>query len=259
VIGVMSDGVHIGAVETLGALSDGLARFADEANASLLALQRDIQRTREWLDGEVHEAQSRVRRREEDVDAAREALAECRESDDGDCDAEERDYDHAKARLAKAKDRLSEATSWLGRFENAVTEYEREARRLQDVAGTTTSRARSFLSRRQEDLAKYLGVSITTAERMARLAGTTHEKTGVPFDQEGYPDFSAWSVRDVQLPGRLTGNRVADAKEANRAAGFAKTPRGYTWHHHEDGATMQLVPSDVHRRTWHAGGAAVLD
>ncbi len=39
-----------------------------------------------------------------------------------------------------------------------------------------------------------------------------------------------------------TGNRAADFAAANGAAGLQSTPRGYTWHHHQDGRTMQLVP-----------------
>ncbi|MFD3511050.1 HNH endonuclease [Nocardia sp. NPDC058666] len=34
-------------------------------------------------------------------------------------------------------------------------------------------------------------------------------------------------------------------------------PRGYTWHHHEDGVTMQLVPNGIHDAVRHAGGVAI--
>ncbi|RYF56710.1 MAG: HNH endonuclease [Comamonadaceae bacterium] len=33
---------------------------------------------------------------------------------------------------------------------------------------------------------------------------------------------------------------------------------GYTWHHVEDGHTLQLVPSDIHAAVRHTGGIAVL-
>ncbi|MEM7124998.1 MAG: HNH endonuclease [Chloroflexota bacterium] len=33
---------------------------------------------------------------------------------------------------------------------------------------------------------------------------------------------------------------------------------GYTWHHHQDGRTMQLVRGDVHAATSHTGGAAFI-
>ena len=57
---------------------------------------------------------------------------------------------------------------------------------------------------------------------------------------------------------RLTGDRLIDEAIANRSAGQARTPRGFTWHHVEDGKTMQLVPSRIHSATGHTGGLAVI-
>ena len=51
-----------------------------------------------------------------------------------------------------------------------------------------------------------------------------------------------------------TGSRAGDNRAANEAAGFSKTPEGFTWHHHQDGTTMQLVPKDIHAQTGHTGG-----
>jgi hypothetical protein len=86
------------------------------------------------------------------------------------------------------------------------------------------------------------------------LAGKTHPKTGIPFDKEGYPDFSSVSRRDVQIKFADPPNRRLDVDAANRAAGLKETPEGMTWHHHQDGKTMQLVPFDIHRDTGHTGG-----
>jgi A nuclease of the HNH/ENDO VII superfamily with conserved WHH len=46
-----------------------------------------------------------------------------------------------------------------------------------------------------------------------------------------------------------------DAELANLASGRTKTPEGYTWHHVEDGWTMELVPQDLHDVVKHTGGA----
>jgi RHS repeat-associated protein len=91
--------------------------------------------------------------------------------------------------------------------------------------------------------------------RNAHLAGETHPSTGVPFDSDGYPDFSAWrhpDVPDVRI--ELSGSRSTDFGRANRAAGLGSTPEGYTWHHHQDPGLMQLVDRVVHRATGHTGG-----
>ncbi|MFY0537840.1 RHS repeat-associated core domain-containing protein [Nannocystis pusilla] len=89
------------------------------------------------------------------------------------------------------------------------------------------------------------------ARRNAKLAGKAHPETGIPFDADARPDFSGVTTKEVEI-GKFT-NRRADKKAANKAAGFDKTPEGYEWHHHEDGKTMQLVPSSVHGKTGHDG------
>ncbi len=90
------------------------------------------------------------------------------------------------------------------------------------------------------------------ARRNGHLAGEAHPKTGIPFDRDGYPDFSKISKKDVKI--ELTGTREGDFRAANKAAGFDKTPEGYSWHHHQDGTTMQLVPRTPHTKTGHDGG-----
>ena len=89
------------------------------------------------------------------------------------------------------------------------------------------------------------------ARRNLGLAGRKHPVTGIPFDKEGYPDFSGVSKKNVKI--NLTGNRNSDRRAAEAAAGFP-TPEGYVWHHHQDGETLQLVPEDIHRATGHDGG-----
>jgi hypothetical protein len=88
----------------------------------------------------------------------------------------------------------------------------------------------------------------------AHLAGKKHPLTSVPFDAEGYPDFTAAGVVKVEVKITYTGSRIGDFAAANKAAGLRETPKGMTWHHHQDRATMQLVPTEVHAKTGHTGG-----
>ena len=92
--------------------------------------------------------------------------------------------------------------------------------------------------------------------RNKHLAGQKHPKTGVPFDAEGYPDFKAAGVVKKEVKINQTGNRRADDKLANEAAGLKVTLKDHTWHHHQDGKTMQLVPTQIHGDTGHTGGVA---
>ena len=81
---------------------------------------------------------------------------------------------------------------------------------------------------------------------------------GVRFTSDGYPDLSPYSIKTVKPKTRLTGNYKMDEAIANKEAGLKQTPTEYTWHHHEDGVTMQLVPSDLHWAAKHTGGSAVI-
>lgn len=108
----------------------------------------------------------------------------------------------------------------------------------------------------------YKLVKDSVIPRNSALAGKLHPKTKIPFDNQGYPDFSAHIYikngknADVNI-GQLTGNRQLDERLANAAAGFDKTPEGYTWHHHQDLGRMQLVKRDIHDKTGHTGGYSI--
>jgi len=78
---------------------------------------------------------------------------------------------------------------------------------------------------------------------------------GVRFNQRGFADFKPYARKEVRIIQKGT---RADFTAANRAAGFKKTPKGWTWHHVEDRMTMQLVPRDLHRAVSHTGGCAII-
>lgn len=78
----------------------------------------------------------------------------------------------------------------------------------------------------------------------------------VRFSKEGYPDFRPYAKKEVTID-NLNGG-AGDFYKANKEAGYDRTPEGYTWHHHEDGKTMLLVPTDLHSQVRHSGGASIL-
>lgn len=79
----------------------------------------------------------------------------------------------------------------------------------------------------------------------------------VRIDRNGYPDFSPYSRKTIRST-ELTGNYANDFSIANRAAGYSSTPTGYTWHHHQNGRDMLLIPKDIHAAVRHSGGASYL-
>jgi RHS repeat-associated protein len=84
------------------------------------------------------------------------------------------------------------------------------------------------------------------------LTGKKHPISGVPFDSQGFPIFEGKKFNIGKHLGRK-----ADEAAANKLAGFSKTPKGYTWHHHQDGKTMQLVNQSLHMSTGHTGGFSI--
>src|SRR5699024_6269578 len=84
----------------------------------------------------------------------------------------------------------------------------------------------------------------------------------------GFPDFTEYmhpTVKPVKIKVNNPENRPADNRLANQSAGLDKNsnppvpsldrpPKGYTWHHHEDGTTMILVERSVHTQFTHRGG-----
>jgi hypothetical protein len=126
--------------------------------------------------------------------------------------------------------------------------------------------------------------------RNADLAGMTHPETNVHFHSEiihlpdgqlnegVFPEFN--SVYDANLPDDLlkatdykqsteANKQLADVVDSSEKLNeqftdrqleqihVGDTPEGFTWHHHQESGRMQLVDSDIHRRTGHTGGKEI--
>ena len=81
---------------------------------------------------------------------------------------------------------------------------------------------------------------------------------GVPFNMFGLPDFSRYSVKNVQI-----GKPISDYQDFKKANILAfgennpfksAAPKGFVWHH--DGNTLRLLPEDIHDAVKHTGSAA---
>lgn len=129
-----------------------------------------------------------------------------------------------------------------------------------------------------EDLSGKLVAKQVAQLKNGGLAGTAHPKTGVLFDDLGFPIFK--SHYEVTLPrGMYMGTdyeqfQYATTQLAKQIAvdpKLAKTfsagdverismgykPRGYTWHHSQREGVLQLVDTEIHQQTSHTGGRAI--
>ena len=75
------------------------------------------------------------------------------------------------------------------------------------------------------------------------------------------PDGRAARVEIPQVGGRKDFATADDAMREMLGDPDWVRPKGYTWHHKQDGVTMELVPTDIHGfpETGHAGGSSVLE
>lgn len=100
----------------------------------------------------------------------------------------------------------------------------------------------------------YAGQKFPLEEKFPEL----HAQYGdVWFKPNGCPDFTPFAIYEVKVEG-LIGDHDKDFKLANKAAGIKELPEDYTWHHVEDGITMQAVPKDLHKAVKHTGGSSKL-
>jgi hypothetical protein len=74
-----------------------------------------------------------------------------------------------------------------------------------------------------------------------------------------------YRAAEVTFVKRFAGNHTTDfadawrelAKKNPQLAKKLKAANTHTWHHVEDGKTMQLIPWDLHDGVRHSGGVAV--
>ncbi len=105
----------------------------------------------------------------------------------------------------------------------------------------------------------YESAKTQATRRNASLANDAHKTSKVPFDADGFPDFSNHLYKGgtnevhIEYSGKRSG-KDGDAARANKAAGYDKTPKGYVWHHHQNYGKMQLVEEVIHTQTGHTGG-----
>ncbi|MRR52684.1 MAG: HNH endonuclease [Rhodocyclaceae bacterium] len=92
--------------------------------------------------------------------------------------------------------------------------------------------------------------------------------------KEGNPDFSEYTYKEkcpdgktvdgtVEIQLSRAGDRDTDFQAAREAMAEKlgqekfREPDGWTWHHKEDGTTMELIPTDLHSNVPHSGGVSV--
>ena len=288
----MSNQANIRDIQILGDLKTAFGCFSEEVLQVLAALKKQFEEIQEWLEEREDHWRRQVEEAQEAVHEARRSLNECENQPDDeegaspDCSSEEEQVSDAERFLVRCEENLETVKQWRHRIEGQIADFEGDMHRLSNLASSRTSSVQAFLANKIEILDRYVNGSSGVAAglhgvggsdkiaprsglaegevryfcakiRNQRLAGKNHEVTGIPFNKYGFPDFSSVAIKTVKI--KVTGNDWTDCKLANETARIIKKPRGYTWHHHEDATTMQLIPTSIHVKTGHTGGAAGAD
>lgn len=89
-----------------------------------------------------------------------------------------------------------------------------------------------------------------------------NSQRGVDFKNSNALHPAAEPGQSAIVDIEYTGSYPLDYAAANKAAGFSRTPKGYTWHHLDNynkvtnRGTLQLVEVEAHRANPHNGGVA---
>ncbi len=130
----MTGSVNVRSLSVVAQLRESLQRFSSEAGEPLVAMERQIRATLEWLQERQAYWKREVRLCEQAVMAAREALRACEASGDDDyepdCSAESAALREAEAELREAQKELKNVQRWINVVQGAVVEYQREARQF---------------------------------------------------------------------------------------------------------------------------------
>lgn len=180
----------------------------------------------------------------------------------------------AKQAFKKAKE-----AEKLGHSKDII-KYQKEATKYinNSVNGFYDSKEyRELLTRKYGGNVKSTTVPPSNAKNV-NLAGKRHPITGVPFDNKGFPIFDKYVAYDTRLDissfrnksyieqmsmatrdlansiekGYINKNNFTSEQLNAIYRGEKKIP-GFTWHHHQDTGRMQLIDSDIHKKTGHIG------
>ena len=132
-------------------------------------------------------------------------------------------------------------------------------------AGENTPRFATWLSKPGNVVEIMPGGQVRFSTTINDPASSLNGRTVSVSYANGFPDFTPFTnhpsgVKSVTIT--MTGTNRVDFRLANIAAGHPewgnRPPSGWTWHHKEDGSTMELVPSSINNIFNHLGGASLI-
>ena len=159
----MAEAANVTAITALSDLRAALLTFAGEARDALDAVQMEIRRTFDWLDGQLKSWQQEVRRCEDEVFQCQQELARRKMMRVGDrppdTTEQEKALRKARAKLEYAEEQREKTRKWIRDLPEAVTEYDGPTRQLGTLIEGGLQRACALLERKVEALEEYVSLT----------------------------------------------------------------------------------------------------
>ncbi len=158
--------VNVRSIDALEELQASLIRYTDQSQTTLEVVQREVQRTLDWLDERVRHWQNAVQRGQDEVRRTRAAYERCMASGDRDhpptCGGEEQAIHDARRRLAQAEAEARMAAEARKAVQAEAEAYQREAARLRAFVQGDTPKAVATLRAKVAVLRSYAGGGAAT-------------------------------------------------------------------------------------------------
>jgi hypothetical protein len=151
----MHESANVRSIDAIRDFRVALAKFCEQGNHALAAVDIEINRTLDWLGHDQFKFwKEEIRRREDRVNEAKIDLHRCQLSKNA---AGETPACSDQKRLADAEEKLENVRRWLHIIEHEVSEYRPPSQQLASTIDSTLPRALSMLERKLASLEAYLG------------------------------------------------------------------------------------------------------
>lgn len=156
----MGDSADIRSVDVLGDLRRGLAEFVRTSRGSLADVDRALGDVDAWLNATVRQRERALESAGIEVDDARREVHACYSTADDDytpdCSWAEQALDEARRLRDACSARLDAARQWQTRMERELTNYRRQARRVDDLLRREGEFSNRFTTRKIAEVEAYL-------------------------------------------------------------------------------------------------------
>ncbi len=195
--------VNVRSIDTLEELQASLNRYADQSQTTLEAVQREVQRTLDWLDERVRHWQNEVQRGQDEVRRTRAAYERCMASGDRDhppsCGGEEQAIYDARRRLAQAEADARMAAEARKAVLAEAEAYQREAVRLRALVQGDTPKAVATLREKVAVLRSYAGGATGAAGLSASAPSGASLRRDDAAPVDALPAPSGFREQPIQL------------------------------------------------------------